>query len=974
MLLQAVAPPGPLTLVPGRSLDGQLRRQAHDYPGLPGDLGQLLTELNARTDGIAATIRPARAEGGDPSLQLYAPSYLVQLFPTRRGDAYTLGSISPLRLYDYHRLTQGYLLLRPAGWRMAPEAGPLPAGSDAHWSAVAAAWQRLTEQIANRAAPAAANTAFPDTLDRLIDATERITADAAAATPPFPYREVRAPGAPRTYEFQVTGDRMPGHGTFVRVRGERGRVTAVTGGWATVRFDLPVDWKSLPPQGELAVTPDDAVFARQRDAVEPLRTGAAAGSPLSLLAGGQVRAIPPIPDEPAEHLDSDQLNAFRKALAVPDLLLVLGPPGTGKTRTIGQLVRANARGRGRVLLTARTEQAVDDIVSRLPREQVAVRIGTEGKVTAEGEPRLLERRAAELREGILKTTERSLAAFEDIEVTAGWARELETRTDTLLQLVAEEGRARAELLAARRAAGGAVQARLDELAARSRQNEQALGLSLARVERLTQRCQAARTNAERPGLGPVYRMVAQLEDRRLAAERRNGERLHSSGVRIRAELDAATRELEAVTRDAPAVRVVHDAIIEIVRRRDEARIGALKAARAVHTAVNGMDTPPPVAEGADLSATARDLTALRDWVRQRMPLLAARAKLLTDWRAEVSGPSRRLHPELIRYADVVATTATDAASRPELSEVDFDLSVVDEAGQLGLTEVLVPLTRARRGVLVGDPQQLPPLPEAESAAWGPHAEDPELRRLLAKSAFTLFAEALPASHLVRLTRQRRMPAVIADFVSAAFYDLKLRTDVVRSHRDPLFGSPLAFIDTAELPPAKRYEQDAGDRERFRQRGFTNLAEAKVLAELAAFYHRRRAEWALLVPYRAQVDRIGAILTRLTGDPAAVRSNVDTVDSFSGGERDVILYGFTRANAEGAVGFLGELRRVNAAITRARHQLVLAGDLSTLTGADDEGFRALAKSLRDYVAERGELRGYVEIRDRLAESGAEMDHV
>ena len=50
---------------------------------------------------------------------------------------------------------------------------------------------------------------------------------------------------------------------------------------------------------------------------------------------------------------------------------------------------------------------------------------------------------------------------------------------------------------------------------------------------------------------------------------------------------------------------------------------------------------------------------------------------------------------------MIAATCIGAASRPELSDIDFDLAIVDEAGQIGVANVLVPLVRARRAVLVG---------------------------------------------------------------------------------------------------------------------------------------------------------------------------------------------------------------------------------------------------------------------------------
>lgn len=55
-----------------------------------------------------------------------------------------------------------------------------------------------------------------------------------------------------------------------------------------------------------------------------------------------------------------------------------------------------------------------------------------------------------------------------------------------------------------------------------------------------------------------------------------------------------------------------------------------------------------------------------------------------------------------------------------------------------------------------------------------------------------------------------------------------------------------------------------------------------------------------------------------------------MDSFQGQERDLILFAFTRSNGKAAVGFLAEWRRLNVAMTRAKRQLILVGDLNTLT--------------------------------------------
>ncbi len=981
MSLNVVVLPTPIVLVPSVSLEGQVRRLARDHPGLPVDPRKLEADLNARTDGVATTFSEPRNGGGDWSLLVHTQTCVIRLFlrtkhqEKKPPDAYTIAAINPLRLRDHHMLAQGCLLLRPTRWQVVFDPRQIPQGSDAGWSRLVAEWGKLTAELAAQRSASvltAQQVGFLDTLDQLIDATEKITLAEATARC-FPYRDVAATAEQRhgthaIYRFRLAGGSLPEEGLFVRVRGEpeqRGQVTGVESGWVTVRFDDLVDWTRIPRQGELEVTASRVVFDMQRQAVGSLRARQG-HSPnlLSVVVDHHVQPMHPASAEPTEDLDDEQRDAFRKAVTVDDMLLVLGPPGTGKTRTISQIAQACANDGKRVLVTSHTNRAVDNVLSRLPRDLTAVRVGNDGKVTPEGQPYLLERQAAKLRQGVIDATERSLPAYEHIELAAGWAGELDDRLDTLSAIRDEQARIRAELDRARRAVGGAAQIRVDQLTSAYRKPEKALARHQARTQRVARRRNRALARTGWPLLGVLFGWLLRRCDRRLNTAQETEQRLRDTLNQAQEALDEAEQELDAATRDDPTVRAVHAKMSRETQRRGDCYAAALKAAHACRAILSAVQTPPAVRDEGEPEITEQDLTDLSAWLATQLPLFTARASLLGDWHKDVSGATDQLYPELIRYADVIAATCIGAASRPELSDVDFDLAIVDEAGQIAVTDILVPLVRARRGVLVGDHQQLPPFLDSEVQAWGKSVENPAVIELLKKSALELLVNELPDTHVVELIKQRRMPLVIADFISAAFYHKKLKTEVHREHHDPLFRSAMAFVDTARLPPEQRRERSGRARERWGQPGYTNPIEAELLTELAAFYHQRGVEWAVIVPYKAQVAEITAALTNLIGAADLVKLNVGTVDSFQGGERDVILYGFTRSNADGKVGFLDELRRANVAFTRAKHQLVLLGDMSTLTMASDPGFRQLAQSLRDHVAYQGDIRQYIEIRDRL----------
>ena len=93
----------------------------------------------------------------------------------------------------------------------------------------------------------------------------------------------------------------------------------------------------------------------------------------------------------------------------------------------------------------------------------------------------------------------------------------------------------------------------------------------------------------------------------------------------------------------------------------------------------------------------------------------------------------------------------------------------------------------------------------------------------------------------------------------------------------------------------------------------------------------RIDVGIISPYRAQVQFLRKMV-RATEffKPYRHLISVNTVDGFQGQERDVILISLVRANDNGEIGFLRDLRRMNVAITRARMKLIILGDASTLT--------------------------------------------
>ena len=111
----------------------------------------------------------------------------------------------------------------------------------------------------------------------------------------------------------------------------------------------------------------------------------------------------------------------------------------------------------------------------------------------------------------------------------------------------------------------------------------------------------------------------------------------------------------------------------------------------------------------------------------------------------------------------------------------------------------------------------------------------------------------------------------------------------------------------------------------------------------------KIDFGLISPYRVQVQYIRQIIKRNHFFiPLRKLITIHTVDGFQGQERDVILISLVRANSEGNIGFLNDLRRMNVAITRARMKLIILGDATTLTS------HPFYKALYEYIREKGKI--------------------
>lgn len=317
----------------------------------------------------------------------------------------------------------------------------------------------------------------------------------------------------------------------------------------------------------------------------------------------------------------------------------------------------------------------------------------------------------------------------------------------------------------------------------------------------------------------------------------------------------------------------------------------------------------------------------RDTVRNRLSRLKFRATEL-----EV-----KIDMDLFGEARVIACTLVSSANRVLMNR-KFTTLFIDEAAQALEAACWIAIGKADRVILAGDHHQLPPTIKCIEAARG-GLDHTLMEKVAARKPETVSL----------LKMQYRMHEDIMRFSSRWFYHNELESAPEVKHRGILeLDTPVVWVDTSDGDFAEDTLSESMSR--------INKQEAELLvSQLQAYIEKigkervleENIDFGLISPYKAQVQYIRGLIKRNAFfKPFRKLITVHTVDGFQGQERDVIMISLVRANENGQIGFLGDLRRMNVAITRARMKLIILGNASTLTR------HTFYRELYTYITQKG----------------------
>ena len=256
----------------------------------------------------------------------------------------------------------------------------------------------------------------------------------------------------------------------------------------------------------------------------------------------------------------------------------------------------------------------------------------------------------------------------------------------------------------------------------------------------------------------------------------------------------------------------------------------------------------------------------------------------------------------------------------------FDTVIIDEASQSHLAYILPAAYRAKRLIIVGDPNQLPPIPIVTTSQEiaialrnGILPSDLNARHMISGvySAYDVYANIIGQDNVDLLSEHYRSHPHIARWFNETFYgsQLQVLTDISSVQEG---SRSMSWVDT----PGTAVKPKDGS--------WTNLAEAKQVVDLIGEFIGREKSVGVVTPFSAQARLIQRLARQKFGPDVLAEMSLrcGTAHTFQGDERDVMVFSCVLADGiteRAAKWVQSERRLINVAVSRARQTLIVVGN-------------------------------------------------
>lgn len=642
-------------------------------------------------------------------------------------------------------------------------------------------------------------------------------------------------------------------------------------------------------------------------------------------------------------LNLEQRQSVQKSLK-NSLTVITGPPGTGKSQVVSNLIINAAWRNKKILFASKNNKAVDVVetrVNNLGDRPVLLRTGS----------RRYRSKLAEYLMSLLSST----TSKHDKEEFLIASRRIKKLEKQFIELSKEE----TKLLNARNKTDG-LDKSVENLRGlvSSEVFEELKSINVDRFKAIINNFRIAIKDATRDGQGFFIEMfwvfIKKSRYKKLAVEIK---KVRPLGVKL--QLDFPNGINKGSLR---GWKKVYKTLKEYV-------IFAQKV-QAYFTSLNSLKNTKSLEKISKekmvlvekMATNARDFW--NNWLRLQPGRLSNKDRnLLSEYNAVLkmvvdTGSdeklSRKIYREYKRISNKAsqmlpawAITSLSARGRIPFEAGFFDIVVFDEASQCDIASALPLLFRAKQAVIIGDPNQLRHISSLPKEQDQQLLERYKLIPNYAKwaysynSLFDLAAGLVPKEGLINLKDHHRSHSDIIEFSNEEFYKGNLR---IATNYDNL-----NLLETEKN--GIRWVNVEGYVKRPSSGGAVNKAEANaVVEEIIKLVNERgyMGTIGVVTPFRAHANLIGRIISKnnlLQNKLLKHNFLVDTVHKFQGDERDLMIFSpvVSRNISSNGLWFLkGNGNLFNVAITRARAMLLVVGDQKSIVKCGVEYLENFAK--------------------------------
>lgn len=291
------------------------------------------------------------------------------------------------------------------------------------------------------------------------------------------------------------------------------------------------------------------------------------------------------------------------------------------------------------------------------------------------------------------------------------------------------------------------------------------------------------------------------------------------------------------------------------------------------------------------------------------------------------------------YGYVIGCTAASAGSSLILEDINFDYCFIDEAGQILTPAILGPLRHCRKFILIGDPEQLPPLVTKLI----------EGNSNVNKSLLCELSELFPIAKC-ELRKQYRMNSTIMKLPNSLIYNgkmtcatkeiekfkLKIQFPLVSSNPPKWLQDTLnpehsiVFINTDLLGDELEKTDRKIDSVHNTFYNEEEIAIINLIVQNAINHQLNSNSIGVISPYNYHVKRLKECF-----DNQNIKDvYIETIDRSQGIEKSLIILSLVRHNPKGDISsIMKNEKRLNVAITRAKHKIIIIGSHSTHVKVD-----------------------------------------